>query len=121
MNIGLNATCAQTVQLVHTTNTLGTSMKRGTIDFFANNVSIAQPNCMSLAGMVPTCSHYTAVYLFYSSIDPNNKFIGADCSSMMANPTNTAQFGEFFDNLKKGVFCFTSGACYPYTAPAKLF
>lgn len=109
LNIGLNSSCAQFVQVLHTEpGNSGTVMLRGDADFFANKYSLFQPGCE-----FEQCSHDKAVYYYYASLFPHNKFIGEDCNLLLKNTSHKSQFGQFNDG-KSGVFCFNTNPCLPY-------
>lgn len=110
LNIGLNKTCAQFVQVLHTdAGDFGTVFQRGDVDFYANNRSEFQPGCT-----VKQCGHGKAVDYYYASLFPQLKFIGGDCRLLdVAYSAYTSLFGEFNDR-KYGQFCFQTTPCFPY-------
>lgn len=109
-NIGLNQTCAQFVQVLHTTpGLLGTALLRGDADFFANIRSEFQPGCT-----FKQCGHGKAVYYYYASLFPEYKFISGDCRLVdVTQSPYTTRFGQFYDG-KRGVFCLDTTPCFPY-------
>lgn len=110
LNIGLNKSCAQFVQVLHCDpNGLGTSLLRGDADFYANIESAFQPGCT-----ITECGHSKAFYYYYASLFPQYKFIGGDCRTHQdLETTHTSRFGQFNDQ-KEGVFCFQTKPCFPY-------
>lgn len=108
--MGLNKSCAQFVQVLHTNpGGMGTRLLRGDADFFANNRSEFQPGCTT-----KDCGHANAVYFYYASLFPQNIFIGGDCSQLdEIYSTTTSIFGSCCDE-KNGVFCFQTTPCLPY-------
>lgn len=114
LNIGLNKSCAQFVQILHTEpNNFGTSYLRGHVDFWANNRSSLQPGCTQNNH----CSHAKAVYFYYASLFPQNMFIGTttDCGGQQRENVskNSCIFGPSI-NCKNGKFCLNTNSCYPY-------
>lgn len=82
---------------------IGTSLLRGHADFFANRKSFTQPGCR-----IKPCGHGKAVFYYYASLFPQNKFIGKNCNNQ--NSDDTHVFGEG----GRGVFCFRTTPCFPY-------
>lgn len=108
-NIGLNKSCAQFVQVLHTeAGRSGTANLRGDADFFANKFSSNQPGCE-----FEQCSHNKAAFYYYASLFSPNKFIGVDCSLLLKNASHHSLFGAF-NGGESGVFCFATNRCYPY-------
>lgn len=110
LQIGLNATNARFVQVLHTNvGGLGTTLQRGDVDFYANNRSIFQPGCT-----IPKCSHDKSTLFYFASLFPENKFYGTQCGQMSSTyPNEMSRFGEFNDG-KYGQFCFDTTPCFPY-------
>lgn len=96
--------------MLHTTpGLLGTALLRGDADFFANNRSEFQPGCT-----FKQCGHGKAIYYYFASLFPQNKFIGGDCRLLdTTQSTYKTKFGQFNDG-KNGVFCFDTTPCFPY-------
>lgn len=105
-DIGLNKTCAQYVQVLHTTpGVVGSSLLRGDADFYPNTNAGFQPGCTFIQ-----CGHSKAVYYYYASLFPENKFLAHGSSNTKAL---TAEFGQFSEK-SYGVSCFQTTACFPY-------
>lgn len=108
-NTGLNKSCAQFVQILHTEPFgFGTSIRRGDADFFANRGSTSQPGCSYIG-----CSHDKAVYFYFASLFPKHKFYSANCDQYGADQLSESLFGHFNDG-KNGVFCFNTNPCFSY-------
>lgn len=105
---GLNATCAQFVQVLHTSKFFGAQQKLGHSDFYANKNKAKQPGCM-----MDTCNHSRATELYYASCFPENSFIGADCNGGEIQ----SRFG-FYNDGKSGCFEFETSACFGYALPS---
>lgn len=114
LNIGLNKSCAQFVQILHTEpNNFGTSYLRGHVDFWANNRSSLQPGCPQN----DHCSHRKAVYFYYASLLPQNVFIGTTTACGGQQRGNVLKESCIFgpsSNCRNGSFCFDTNECYPY-------
>lgn len=111
-NRGLNKSCAQFVQVLHTNFDLGSSKLLGDVDFYANNKSIFQPGCP-----FKQCGHSKAIFYYYASLLPQYEFIGFDCERQDAKHTATfSRFGLFNNGDELGEFCFNTTACFPYMA-----
>lgn len=116
LNIGLNKSCAQFVQVLHTNPIgLGTTLLRGDADFYANNRTEFQPGCT-----ITECGHSKSFYYYYASLFRQNKFIGGDCQLQDESGLSayTSTFGQFNDH-KSGVFCFQTTPCFPYAIKIK--
>lgn len=106
---GLNRSCAQFVQVLHTSE-LGTNKSIGNADFFANFGSVIQPGCP-----FKQCGHAKALFYYYASLFAQNEFIGVDCEQSDSKQIDlNSRFG-FFTDGKAGEFCFNTTACFPYT------
>ncbi|XP_031635016.1 phospholipase A1-like [Contarinia nasturtii] len=105
VNQGLNSTCAQFVQALHTSKILGTSRRLGHSDFYANRDSAKQPGCF-----FDGCNHSRATELFYASCFKENKFIGIDCNGSGSQ----SQYGLYTDG-KEGCYSMPTGKCFPFT------
>lgn len=112
LQIGLNQTNAQFVQVLHTTpGLIGTELNRGDADFYANNRSEIQPGCP-----IRSCGHAKAVYYYYASLFPEFKFQGIRCGQTNGiNLFEFSRFGEFNDG-QFGQFCFDTTPCFPYAS-----
>lgn len=110
---GLNRSCAQYVQVLHTNaGELGTNKSIGDADFFANFGTVIQPGCP-----FKQCGHAKALFYYYASLFSQNEFIGVDCEQQDAKQIDlNSRFGYFTDG-KIGEFCFNTTACFPYTLP----
>lgn len=108
---GLNRSCAQYVQVLHTNaGELGTNKSIGDADFFANFGTVIQPGCP-----FKQCGHAKALFYYYASLFSQNEFIGVDCEQQDAKQIDlNSRFGLFTDG-KVGEFCFNTTACFPYT------
>lgn len=110
---GLNKSCAQFVQVLHTNGgDLGSSKLLGDVDFYANNKSASQPGCP-----FKQCGHAKAIFYYYASLLPQYEFIGFDCERQHAK--QSASFSRFgiFNDGDEGEFCFNTTACFPYMIP----
>ncbi|XP_031635031.1 pancreatic triacylglycerol lipase-like [Contarinia nasturtii] len=109
---GLNKTCCQYVQAIHTDMAIGSRQAMGHIDFFPNNQTGTQPHCLIQA---TGCSHIAVVEYYKAALDPNNKFIGVACGKH-SNPSATCRFGAHTTtDCESGSFCFDTAPCAPYT------
>lgn len=107
-NIGLNRTCAKFVQVLHTDgDDFGIGASIGDADFYANNNSFSQPGVL-----FKPLGHIKAIYFYFASLFPENKFIGIECDTF----ESISRFGGFNDG-EVGVFCFNTTACFPYALP----
>lgn len=112
LQIGLNRTNAQFVQVLHTTpGLIGTELNRGDADFYANNRSLLQPGCP-----IRSCGHAKAVFYYYASLFAEFQFLGVSCGRTNGmNPIEISRFGEYNDG-KIGQFCFDTTPCFPYAS-----
>lgn len=107
---GLNRTCCQYVQAIHTDPQIGSKQAMGHIDFYPNNQTGLQPHCTIQA---TGCSHQSVVEYYKASLDPNNKFMGRSCGFYDSNMN--CKFGPHNKDDCKGVACFDTTPCAPYT------
>lgn len=101
---GLNSTCAQFVQILHTSKIFGTPRNLGHTDFYANKKESKQPGCL-----LDTCNHSRAIELYYSSCFKEHVFIGTDCTGAGVR----SKFG-FYNDGKEGCYDFDTSNCFPY-------
>lgn len=107
---GLNSTCAQTVQALHTDGgDLGKLQSLGHIDFYANNHSYLQPGCS-----YKQCGHGKAIFYYFASLFYENQFNGVDCAQENTIATPATRFGIFSNDEHNGLYCFNTTACFPY-------
>lgn len=111
---GLNRTCCQYVQAIHTDITIGSRQAMGHVDFFPNNSTGIQPHCTIQA---TGCSHQSVVEYYKAALDPNNHFVGAACGDLTrSNPNAACKFGAHATtDCMSGSFCFDTAPCAPYT------
>lgn len=112
---GLNQTCCQYVQAIHTDVTIGSRQAMGHVDFFPNNITGIQPHCKIQA---TGCSHQSVVEYYKAALDSNNKFVGIACGKLSkSNPNAVCRFGPFTTavDCENGSFCFDTAPCAPYT------
>ena len=111
---GLNRTCCQYVQAIHTDITIGSRQAMGHVDFFPNNQTGIQPHCNIQA---TGCSHQSVVEYYKAALDPNNKFVGAACGQLSrSDPGASCRFGAHTTtDCRNGSFCFDTSPCAPYT------
>lgn len=114
-NSGLNRTCAQFVQILHTDpDDLGIGRAVGDADFYANKNRFVQPGVV-----IKQLGHLKAIYYYFASLFPENKFIGVECGNNKVYRKNgykhkiKSRFGGFND-AKVGIFCFNTQSCFPY-------
>lgn len=106
---GLNRTCAQFVQVLHSEiSFFGTPTPLGHSDFYANFWNEFAPGCP-----FAECGHIKVVFYYFSSLFGDHKFIGESCDEISTNSTSVSRFGVYGDD-KIGRFCFNTSACYPY-------
>lgn len=103
---GLNTTCAQFVQILHTSKYFGTSKRIGHSDFYANKFKIKQPGCI-----LDTCNHSRATELYYASCFKEYMFMGTECDGIDAQ----SRFGLNNDG-KQGCYDFDTTDCFGYAA-----
>lgn len=109
---GLNKTCAQFVQVLHTNpGELGTNEQRGDSNFYANNKTTTQPGCP-----FKQCGHAKAIFYYFASLFPEYEFIAVDCEQQDFRQANaiSSRFG-FFSDGNEGNFCFNTTSCFPFT------
>lgn len=104
---GLNITCAQFVQVLHTSKMFGTDKRLGHSDFYANKKKAKQPGCL-----LDTCSHSRATELYYASCFQEYEFIGRDCDGSAAQ----SRFGLYNDGVA-GCFEFDTSDCFGFVDP----
>lgn len=111
---GLNRTCCQFVQAIHTDKAIGSRQAMGHIDFFPNNQTGIQPHCTIQA---TGCSHQSVVEYYKAALDPSNKFIGGACGKLAkSQPNASCRFGPHASTeCVHGSFCFDTTPCAPYT------
>lgn len=117
-NGGMNASCAQFVQALHTDRILGKYSNIAHLDVYANDCSMLQPGC---SGIDHVCSHLMAPLYFYSSIFHEHPFLAGPCKCAPNSSSGNSRFGIYKEKRNSGVFCFNTTACFPYiiTATAK--
>lgn len=109
---GLNKTCAQFVQVLHTNpGELGTNEQRGDLNFYANNRTTLQPGCP-----FKQCGHAKAIFYYFASLFPQYEFIGVDCNQQDSRQSDAifSRFG-FLNDGNEGNFCFNTTSCFPFT------
>lgn len=114
---GLNKTCAQFVQVLHTNpGELGTNEQRGDLNFYANNKTTLQPGCP-----FKQCGHARAIFYYFASLFPQYEFIGVDCEQQDFRQADTisTRFSFFTDGIV-GNFCFNTTSCFPFTADSTI-
>lgn len=116
LKAGLNSSCAQFVQVLHTDpGDFGTVLNRGNVDFWANNRTQLQPGCTDRP-----CGHFKALFYYFASLFRQYKFIGGNCAEpdylldSSFTSSDTSAFGLYNDG-KTGQFCFETTPCLPYT------
>lgn len=107
---GLNASCCQYVQAIHTDAVIGSRQIMGHVDFYPNNSTGFQSHCViQSAG----CSHSAVVEYYKAALDPNNVFMGKACGDSVRSTIN-CRFGPHTDVDCKGVACFDTSPCAPF-------
>lgn len=105
---GLDQSCAQFVQVLHTSKVFGMKRRIGHSDFYANKDKPRQPGCY-----FDTCSHTRATELYYASCFQEFLFIGSGCDETYAQ----SRFGLYNDG-RIGCFRFDTYACFGYVEPS---
>lgn len=103
--------------MIHTDpGDFGTVFNRGDADFWANNRSELQPGCT-----FKQCGHGKALFYYFASLFPQNKFIGGNCQQLGVTCSKCmgSIFGQFNDG-KFGQFCFDTAPCFPYASELEL-
>lgn len=122
----LDESDARFVQVMHTSaGTLGTDKKCGHADFYPNGGSSPQSNCLYPANENEEnknpigCSHSSVVKFFKFSLNPNNLYIGWDCSNYkhfklgLCRWNKMSRFG-IHSERRKGNFYFSTLTNAPY-------
>lgn len=111
---GLNRTCCQHVQTIHTDRAIGSKQSMGHVDFFPNNATGIQPHCII---QTTGCSHRSVVEYYKAALNPANKFIGVSCGKLRKTaPNDACRFGPHGStDCVHGSFCFDTTSCAPYT------
>lgn len=110
---GLNKTCAQFVQVLHTNpGELGTNEQRGDLNFYANNKTTLQPGCP-----FKQCGHARAIFYYFASLFPQHEFIAVNCEQQDLRQADTiiSRFRFYDATIAKGNFCFNTTSCFPFT------
>lgn len=109
---GLNHTCCQYVQAIHTDIFVGSKQVMGHVDFYPNNQTGLQPHCtIQAAG----CSHQAVVEYYKAALNPNNKFMGRSCGAGNSFISTPCEFGPHNRDNCAGIACFDTAPCAPYT------
>lgn len=111
---GLNQTCCQYVQAIHTDVAVGSMQAMGHIDFYPNNDTGIQPHCII---QTTGCSHQSVIEYYKAALNPANQFIGNSCGRLFkSDPSDACRFGPYTTlDCKHGTFCFNTVPCAPYT------
>lgn len=107
---GLNSSCANFVEVLHTSTSLGTTDRLGHVDFYANRNAANQPGCED-SGM--QCNHDRANEIYYASCFPEFKFIGKACAD--SSSTGSSVYGYFNTEHKHGCYEFRASGCFGYS------
>lgn len=108
---GLNATCCQYVQAIHTDPQIGSLQAMGHIDFYPNNVTGLQPHCRI---QETGCSHQSVVEYYKAALDPSNTFMGRSCGRSKFDAKMNCKFGPHNTDNCTGIACFDTAPCAPY-------
>lgn len=110
---GLNRTCCQYVEAIHTDRAIGSRQAMGHVDFYPNNNTAYQPHCLI---QTTGCAHQSVVEYYKSALDSANNFVGTSCGRLRkSNPNASCRFGPHTTaDCVHGSFCFDTAPCAPF-------
>lgn len=83
----------------------------GHVDFYPNNRTGFQPHCIIQSN---GCAHNSVVQYYKAAFDPTNYFIGRSCHDSYRS-NFACRFGPHNPVECKGVACFDTSSCAPFT------
>ena len=112
----LDASDANYVIALHTSDFYGIRKSLATADFFFNT-GAKQPGCLG-GGWVDVCSHFRAMYFYNEEVRKPKSFWGKQCTDdtqALTGQCSTKPGGAFMDQLNvKGIFSIKTKSASPF-------